>query len=239
MCLLMHDKLHNAAWEVIQFLSTIDHQDQWYGGRTYAQSGEDLALLNLFGCLRIQHPSYLDVGAHHPFIISNTALLYQRGCRGINVEANPALIGLFERLRPEDKNINAAVVGIKKGETATLNRVNELSGVNSLLPVKGHGPMLDQIEVPVFTLMEIVDQFNDGQWPDLLTMDVEGLDLEIFRSIDYRRADPKVICAEAVSGHGDVGRELRELFNANGYVMHSWCGNNMLFVRVNLMEWCR
>lgn len=142
-------------------------------------------------------------------------------------------------MRPEDQTICAAVVGTKKEETARLNRVNELSGVNSLLPVKGHGPMLDWIEVPVFTIMEIIDQFNDGQWPDLLTMDVEGLDLEIFRSIDYRRADLKVICAEAVSGHGDVGRELRELFKANGYTLHSWCGNNQLHVRNDLIEWCR
>ena len=236
--------MHDDAYEVLQFLKTIDHQDQWYGGRTYAQSGEDLALLNIFGCLRIQHPTYLDIGAHHPFIISNTALLYQRGCRGINVEANPSLIGLFERMRPEDKNVWAAVVPVRKTDTVKLNRVNESSGVNSLLPIKGHGPMLDQVEVPVFTATEVVNRFNGGQWPDLLTMDVEGLDLEIFWSINFKRANgpdgsPKVIVAEAVSGHGDVGTELRELFKSAGYTLHSWCGNNMMMVRNDAMEWCR
>ena len=142
-------------------------------------------------------------------------------------------------MRPEDKNVWAAAVPVRKTDTVKLNRVNESSGVNSLLPIKGHGPMLDQVEVPVFTVTEIVDRFNAGLWPDLLTMDVEGLDLEIFRSIDYKCGGPKVIVAEAVSGHGDVGRELRELFRIAGYTLHSWCGNNMMMVRNDAMEWCR
>jgi hypothetical protein len=63
-------------------MKMFDHPHQWYGGRTYAQHGDDLAIINLFNCLRIRQPSYLDIGAHHPFHLSNTALLYQRGSAG-------------------------------------------------------------------------------------------------------------------------------------------------------------
>src|SRR5437763_16778861 len=69
----------------------IGHPDQGFGGRTYAQFGEDLIFLNIFALLGINTPSYIDVGAHHPVNISNTALLYERGCRGIKIDANPDL----------------------------------------------------------------------------------------------------------------------------------------------------
>lgn len=221
---------------LLAVMKMFDHPHQWYGGRTYAQHGDDLAILNLFGCLRITQPSYLDIGAHHPFHLSNTALLYQRGSRGINVEANPALIGEFERLRPEDKNLCVAVVGSSHRGPARLHRLDETSGLNSLLPVKGQR---DSVKVPVTTTDEIVDQYADGCWPDLLSIDAEGMDVPILASINYERGGPKVICAEAVSQLGDVCDKLRTTMTERGYAVHSFCGSNMLFVRANLMDMCR
>lgn len=215
-----------------------DHPHQWFGGRTYAQHGDDLALLNLFGCLRITQPSYLDIGAHHPFHISNTALFYQRGSRGINVEANPTLIEEFKKFRPGDKNVWAAVVGDSNTKQVKLNRIDDTSGLNSLLPITGH-KVRDQISVQAFTADEIVDKYADGCWPDLLSIDVEGMDIPILQSIDYARGGPKVICAEFVSQSGDVCAELRALMLEKGYVLHSFCGSNMLLVRDNLMDMCR
>ncbi len=216
-----------------------DHPHQWYGGRTYAQHGDDLAIINIFNCLRISKPSWLDIGAHHPFHLSNTALLYQRGSRGINVEANPALIDAFKLHRPEDKNVCVAVVA-SRHRVARLHRVGSTndSGLNSLLPVRGHG-RFDRIEVPACTADEIVTEHAGGAWPDLLSIDAEGMDLPILRGIDYARDGPKVICAEAVSPSGDACAELRSLMGRHGYAVHSFCGSNMLFVRADLMDMCR
>jgi FkbM family methyltransferase len=225
----------------IALMGMFDHPHQWYGGRTYAQHGDDLAIINLFGCLRIARPSYLDIGAHHPFHLSNTALLYQRGSRGINVEANPALIEEFKQRRPEDVNVCAAVVGAPNQGTVVLNRLDEASsGLNSLLPIQGH-KICDTVEVPAVTADEIVNKYADGCWPDLLSIDAEGMDAIILRSIDYKRGGPKVICAEAVSpqAEGDVCAELRALMAERGYAVHSFAGSNMLFVRCDLIGMCR
>jgi FkbM family methyltransferase len=220
------------------FMHMFDHRDQWYGGRTYAQHGDDLAILNIFGCLRISQPSYLDIGAHHPLHLSNTALLYQRGSRGINVEANPALIDEFKRLRPEDKNVCAAVLATPQRGPTRLNRIGVYSGLNSVLPVKGHA-IVDSVEVPAFTADQIVDKYAAGCWPDLLTIDAEGLDLQILGSINYGRGGPKVVVAEAVSPAGDICAELRNLMSRKGFAVHSFAGSNMLFVRSDLMDMCR
>jgi FkbM family methyltransferase len=211
----------------LSMTDAIDHPHQWFGGRTYAQHGDDLAILNIFKRLRIERPSYLDIGAHHPFELSNTALLYKLGSRGINVEANPALMAEFERHRPGDKNVCVAV-GPVSG-SATLHRINETCGLNSLKPVPGE--LLDAIPVQVMTADRIVDIYAGGRWPELLSIDAEGMDVEILASINYQRSFPKVICAEAVSQNGSVEAKLRDLVVSKGYFLHSWAGSNMIFVR--------
>lgn len=218
------------------FMKALDHPHQWYGGRTYAQHGDDLAILNIFHCLKVERPSYLDVGAHHPYELSNTALLYQRGSRGVNVEANPALIENFRRCRPEDVNVWAAVVGavMSSDGKVTFNRIHETCGLNSLLPVATDARS-DVVEVPAVTINDIVRDHAGGQWPDLLSVDVEGMDIPVLESADFSRGGPKVIIAEFVSQQGSVFVELRNLLQRKGYVIHSQAGGNMIVVKRELM----
>jgi len=47
---------------------------QNYWSKSYCQSGEDLILSLAFYSLGISRPTYLDIGAHHPEYLSNSAL---------------------------------------------------------------------------------------------------------------------------------------------------------------------
>src|SRR5215211_2513715 len=76
---------------------------------SYSQCGEDLLIQYLFNLRGIPKPSYIDIGANDPFFLSNTAIFYKKGCRGINIEANPLLIKNFKLHRPEDINLNIGV----------------------------------------------------------------------------------------------------------------------------------
>src|SRR6185436_8799288 len=74
---------------------------------SYSQEGEDLLLARLF-----EHDAqgiYVDVGAHHPFRFSNTCLLSKKGWRGINIDARPGSMRLFQRFRPNDVNLELGV----------------------------------------------------------------------------------------------------------------------------------
>ena len=51
----------------------------------YAQQGEDLVIMQALGMLGISKPRYLDVGAFHPTIGSNTYLAYLAGGSGVLV----------------------------------------------------------------------------------------------------------------------------------------------------------
>ena len=75
----------------------------------YSQCGEDRIADILFQKLSIDNPSWLDIGAGDPYILSNTALFYEKGARGINIEPNPELYLKLVKSRPDDVNLNCAI----------------------------------------------------------------------------------------------------------------------------------
>lgn len=221
------------------------HPDQRFGRLTYAQHGDDLIVLAVFDAMGIDCPSYLDVGAHHPYNISNTALLYARGSRGVNIEANPNLYQAFLTSRPEDTNLN---VGVSPCASApmTFYMIDKWSGRNTFDKQVAEDFVLahpqfsitETMEVPVMTINDIVDRHCSGRFPDFLSIDVEGLDESIIRSIDFERGAPKVICAEVVTGGGGARNEagLKQYLAGQGYFPLIRCGGNTVFVRNEYRE---
>jgi FkbM family methyltransferase len=177
---------------------------------------------------------YLDIGAHHPVHISNTYLLYLRGSRGINVEANPALIKPFNEIKPEDINLNIGVSD--KVGRMTFFRFGETSGLNTFNPNRAEYvekelgfPVIDRIDIDVTTVSEIVSKHWGGEFPDYLSLDVEGLDYAILNSIDYARSSPKLVSVEA--NDGEAVTTITELMIRKGYHPHFRIRGNLLFLR--------
>lgn len=214
------------------------HPDQGFGGRTYAQFGEDLILLNLFQMLGISRPSYLDIGAHHPFVISNTALLYERGSRGINVEANPNLIEAFRQHRGDDINLNIGI-GPERG-TLDFFFIDDWSGRNTFRRevaeafVRDHPQFrISQVRpIPVITVNDVIAEHAGGRFPDLLSLDVEGMDLAIVRSAEFGDGGPVVICVECDWSTAPGGaHDMISLLAERGYRLGFRTMANMIFVR--------
>jgi FkbM family methyltransferase len=208
------------------------HRDQRYGPTSYAQHGDDFMILNIFDQLRIEKPSYIDLGAHHPETISNTKLLYDRGSRGINVEANPALFGAFLKERPEDINVNVGV-GILSG-SMTFHMYGETSGRNtfSIDEVEAVKPLgltvRRKIELPVMTVNEILDKYNKGRWPHFLNCDIEGLDFDILKSLELVGSwAPVLICVET---RADATYRMQRMLQEKGYAYHCRMGENLFFI---------
>jgi len=208
--------------------------DQRWGHISYAQHGDDFALINIFELMGIANPSYLDIGAHHPEHISNTKLLYERGSRGVNIEANPNLIKAFEERRPEDMNVNIGV-----GPVAGLLPFymhNETSGRNTFDIVErdiwiaeGH-PVTEVKEIKVYTLNYVLnDLARDDFYVDLLTMDIEGLDFAVLKSMDVSAGlKPKVVCVEV---RRNMTQAFMTMMQSHRYFCHSRVAENLIFVR--------
>ena len=177
---------------------------QRWGNRTFAQHGDDIIALAILETMGISKPTYLDVGAHHPFNISNTALMYIMGCRGINIEPNPVLFDLFPVQRPQDVNLNFGISDTKGMMKFFI--FNELSGLNTFDPDRaafversGLAKLIKTIDVEVTTLEDVVIRHSAGVFPDFFSLDVEGLDYKILETIDFKKHRPAVICVETNS----------------------------------------
>ncbi len=209
------------------------HPDQRWGPTSYAQHGDDFMILNLFELIGIKQPSYLDIGAHHPTTISNTRLLYERGSRGVNVEANWLLLRDFERERPEDKNVCFGVVAeVPESGYADFYKFSDTSGVNSFSPaeVKRLERFLTvqgSERVPVTTINGIVKDYCGLVWPDLLNIDIEGLDYDVLASAVFLPG-PSLIVVETRQRDRQLMTTMLE--NKN-YAYYCRMGANLFFVR--------
>lgn len=207
------------------------HPDQHYGMITYSQHGEDMVILNIFTQLGIDKPSYLDLGAHHPSRISNTKLLYERGSRGVNIEASEDLYLEFYAQRPHDKTVNVAVS--LDGEKSYYYRFDPWSGRNTLCEKEAefvrdtYGMKIqDQILIETMTLNQIVDKYCDGHFPEFLNCDIEGLDFDILRHADFSKSSPILICVECRDP-----KKMCEMMQTKKFYPYVHLGENILFLR--------
>lgn len=208
------------------------------GTISYSQCGEDLIVQYIFTLRGIAKPSYLDIGAHHPLALSNTALFYKKGCRGINIEANPNLIKYFKRLRPKDISINVGVGAVESVmsfyimEDSTLSTFSEPESTKMIAAGK---KLREIIKVPVLPINNVIQKYSHGQFPDFLSLDVEGIDFEILKGIQFNSSYPKIICVEAAEyspiGAGRRKTEIIDFLQSKGYFEYANTNLNAIMVK--------
>jgi FkbM family methyltransferase len=198
--------------------------------KSYAQCGEDILMDLALSALNIDKPTYIDVGANHPVLNSNTYLFYQRGGRGVCVEPNPALWRVLKRERPRDMCLNAGVAATASGAADFYVMSSTPLGTFSKEEARkyvedknyGHQEIREVIRLPLLTIHDILEKYFTAP-VDILSVDTEGYDLDIVRSIDYSRHRPKLICVETAryDESGTVRKlyEVNEHLEQNGYVL--------------------
>jgi FkbM family methyltransferase len=205
---------------------------------SFSQYGEDMIVDGIFRMRKIELPTYLDIGANHPYFLSNTAFFYEKGSSGINVEANPLLISNFEKYRSRDRNLN---IGIDKTEGELDFFIMEDDTLSTFSPLERDnlirsGKSLKEVKkVRLVTVSKLLEAYSNNIFPDFLSLDVEGLDLDILKSIDYSKSTPKVICVEAAEysakGTGRRRDELVDFLAGNNYYEYANTNLNAIMVR--------
>jgi len=188
---------------------------------SYSLFGEDLVVRSYFAAnFDNSVARFIDAGAFHPFEQSNTMLLSQLGWRGINIDCDPVKIARFEKLRPQDVNICAAVgeairdmihLQYPMGFT---DRIAE-PGEENLLSFCDEKP-LKATPIKVRTLTQIIEQSAfRGQHFHYLNVDCEGQDLSVLKGLDFSRYSPDLITVEA---HAKTEQaELTAFLESRGY----------------------
>lgn len=206
---------------------------------SYSAGGEDrlaLAWLETVYGLQPSRIRYCDIGANHPKQLSNTFIMYECGATGVLVEPDPDMCRLLRRTRPRDEVINVGVA-FDDQRSAKLRRFNarvfntfsadqaELVLASSAVwQPDQRQELVDEIVVALEPANDILGRhFADGL--HFLSIDAEGVDYPILRSIDLGRFRPKLICVEASLGEA----AFDELLNPHGYHVISRSPDNFLY----------
>jgi len=176
------------------------------GIASYSQEGEDrilaALLIKLHGGSLPRDGCYVDVGAHDPFRFSNTCLFYKQGWSGINIDAAPGSMRRFATHRPRDINLEIGVG--REHSIATFFVFNE-PALNTfdegMALARSYAPwrITAQVPVEVLPLREILARhLRDGRRIDIMSIDVEGRDMEVLHSNDWSRFRPKLLVVEVL-----------------------------------------
>lgn len=193
--------------------------------RSYSQHGEDMLLRSLFRHRRSGF--YVDLGALDPRRYSNTQYFYERGWKGINVDAMPGSMALFRKLRPRDINVEAAVGPRRELMTYYMFAEPAFNGIYPTRPADEFWPthvrgqeIVDSIVVKTVPLSELLAKHvPQGVQIDFLSIDIEGLELELLESNDWDRFRPRAIAVELTEGRLEriVRHPIHVLLDAQGY----------------------
>lgn len=214
-------------------------KDIFYRPNTsYSQCGEDLIVNHIFESIGIRKPSYLDIGAHDPKHLNNTYSFYKNGSSGVNVEPDISLFNKLRKIRRKDLNLNIGVSDVSGDldfyvmSSPTLNTFSRESAEKFVQ----EGYKIQSIQkVHVETISSILDKHFNGVFPEFLSIDIEGEEERVLRSIDYDNNGPLVICVETISfsnsGRGVKNKEVIDFLLSNGYIVYADTYINSIFVR--------
>ena len=167
---------------------------------SYAQAGEDVVMKFLFDQVQIQNFTYLEIGVYYPDYCNNTFLFYKQGAKGVCVEADETLIPAIKTVRERDTVLNIGV-GIKNEKQADFYIFDE-KGLNTFSKEEaehranlGKYKIVKIAKVPLKTINEIISE-NFPTYPHLLSIDIEGLDLAVLKTLHFERFPIPVICVE-------------------------------------------
>ncbi|MCJ8210542.1 FkbM family methyltransferase [Mucilaginibacter sp. RS28] len=171
-----------------------------YLNDSYSQEGEDMVLARIFD----NKPTgfFVDVGALHPKRFSNTYKFYKTGWRGINMDAMPGSMAIFNQLRPEDINIEAAISDedqVLKYHIFNEPALNTLSEEVAMEREKKPEYKVQRVEdICTQTLASILDKhLPEGKAIDFMTIDAEGLDFQVLNSNNWAKYRPSVLLLES------------------------------------------
>eukprot|EP01112_Ceratiomyxa_fruticulosa_P020851 TRINITY_DN721_c0_g1_i1.p1 TRINITY_DN721_c0_g1~~TRINITY_DN721_c0_g1_i1.p1 ORF type:complete len:289 (-),score=52.96 TRINITY_DN721_c0_g1_i1:71-937(-) len=185
---------------------------------------------------------FVDIGANDGKTSSNSKFFEESlGWRGVCVDPNPEVFNELTRNRPLCNNFNVGIAG-----SNGVMKYMKITGYAQMLSgwvdfmTEGHLRRIDQeiaqfggdktiIDVRSSTLMSIME-LTGYETVDFLSVDVEGAELEVLKSIDFSRVKTHVVVVEANEGEEDRNQMVIEYMEKNGFVLQKLNRFNNLFV---------
>ena len=218
-----------------------------YTKKSYSISNVDLILDRIFS--KIKNGVYIDIGCNHPIKYNNTYLLHKKGWKGINIDLDIESIKEFNKFRPQDTNICAAV-SAKDGKKKNIYIYHSRSAINTVskkLVDKRSTKPKQIVERVTRSLNNIIENTNfKNKKLNLLSIDIENYEYQVLSSFNFNKYKPDVVVAEI---HNIKQKDLEiytqsldfilkskiyKLMLKNNYKLVNWIQSDFVFVRKNL-----
>ena len=171
---------------------------------------------------------FVEVGANEPYERSQTWHLEQLGWTGALIEPQPGLAAEILKARKAAVFAAACAAPQDVGGTVTLYVDGPLSSLSRERMAPGANPQ-SIIEVPARTLDEILIEAEAPSPIDLLSIDVEGHELDVLAGFDFERWRPRLIMLE-----DHVSSLAKHWYlQSRGYRLIRRVGNNGWYVPEN------
>ncbi|MDR3339340.1 MAG: FkbM family methyltransferase [Candidatus Symbiothrix sp.] len=210
----------------------------------YSEDGEDVLLETFYEHIGNSYKGfYIDIGAYHPIIFSNTQLFYEKGWRGINIDATPGAMKIFNRLRSRDINIEAGVSNAYGelefyyyGKYSTGNTFSK-----SLSQERDDFIKFEKIiRVKVQPINDLLEKYlPQGQHIDFISMDVEDFEWIILETFDFEKYAPDYFLIEELEYENKdfMGYNATQIYThlkAKGYMVVAKTRRTVFFKKVGL-----
>lgn len=226
--------LPNKLYQVL-----FDFYQDYIGLKTpvYSQEGEELILRKIFS--NHQQGFYIDVGAYHPKTFSNTYFFYKRAWKGINIDANPQSIAKFKRFRKRDININVGIsdknipLNYYMFEAGAMNTFSE--EVYKARIGNKETKFLAKKEIPTKPLQQVLEEYlPKNQIIDFMSIDVEGLEMQVLETNDWQKYRPRVVLVEEYERNllSLNDSQVYQFFTREGYRFSAKTFSTFVFVDV-------
>lgn len=186
--------------------------------------------------LPLTNKAFVDVGANDGVTGSMTFSLEQDGWRGILVEPNPILVELLKSKR-QSTIVNCAVSSAENAlEFNFVSGPDNLHGLSRFnyseefaeLVKKNQGT-IEKKMVECQKLENILFKNNVQTDFSFLKVDVEGHELEVFKSLNLEKFKPILIVAE--DNTKDLDKRVRQYLKQFNYNVVARIGTNNFFVK--------
>lgn len=202
--------------------------------QNYSQNNEQEIITNFFGDFK---GTFLDIGANDGITLSNTYALVLAGWNGTLIEASPRAYSRLLENMPFDKDLTMLNLAVANYDgDIILHESGELLGQGDVALVSSTRedetqrwsslkmPFTD-VKVPCRTFASMQEQTKRKTY-DFISMDIEGMELDVLPQMDLKALECKMICVEF---NGKQKEKYDEIIVPQGFSLIHQNAENLIY----------
>jgi FkbM family methyltransferase len=207
---------------------------------SYSQKNEDLVVKVLLGKVK----TFIDIGANDGISDSNSFLFALQGARGLCFEPvsnifkrlsnlyflNSRVICINEGISDEQKRYEIRVDGVISTIIETEDPVNAIC-LNEYIDKNARKELIE-----VKPLSYQIEKYPYFQNVDLVSIDVEGHELNVVKGIDFKKIKVKCIIIESLGGKTTNYEVIESLLRKNDFIPILTNELNTFFMHKSILD---